>query len=548
MVVAEAEQNPPRAVSTAGTTSTSRPVITARDSRDRRAVRKRASSVGREPTHHNGRRPASLPPLASWALPSGIEFRTHDRPIHLSREFLIGPSRHAHLGRPTARGHSSAVPRRSGNHRRPDADTGRRTNPWILYVGLASAIVVPTSLAIPGPLRGHGTLPRLLGVLAFALVISHWLYAGKLTTPGAAHEAPEWRRVRSSLLLFLTFLCAFGLLAQIGQAPASAQSMTMRTITLLLAVVGFTYYARFCLDSPRRIFSLLYVLVAAGSLNGLVGAAQTFARLDWIALLDRLGLAVTVGSGDALTRGDFLRVVGTTVQPIEFSVVSACLIPFAVYLSFHGPSLGGRAAGALGALIMLATLPLSVSRGGLLITAVGLMIMLFGLAPKQRIKALAAAVPLAGLTSLAMPGLAATIIESVTTAGEDSSIRGRLQDYPAVMESVSGNLFFGRAIHLRGMILDNQWLGLLVLTGLFGVALYAAVFVTTLVAASVVPWRDDMPAPHSLNAAFIAISTSGILANAFLDTFSFQGAFVATMLPVILSGCSRRTSSPSAPT
>lgn len=190
-------------------------------------------------------------------------------------------------------------------------------------------------------------------------------------------------------------------------------------------------------------------------------------------------------SNDAstLTRGGRLRVYGPAQHPIALSVLFVVLLPLAIYLAHRYRQKRWLAAAGLLVLGTLAT----ASRTGIVgLVVVGLVFL--WLQPRTVRRAWPALVPALIVIHLALPGALGTVRasffpqgglvkeQSDIVAGNAAQESGRLTDIGPSLGEWSNKPLFGQGFATRvtvgpnanARLLDDQWLGTLLETGLLG--------------------------------------------------------------------------------
>ena len=137
-----------------------------------------------------------------------------------------------------------------------------------------------------------------------------------------------------------------------------------------LALLGVALLAVDALGSRDRITTLLQRLVLVGGLAACIGILEfAFSGFDFREVMLLPGLTANVDLV-ADTRSGFDRITAGASHPIEFSVVTAALVPLALHFALHADT--GRWRYRLALIALLVAIPMSVSRSGFLTLAVGL--------------------------------------------------------------------------------------------------------------------------------------------------------------------------------
>jgi O-antigen ligase len=175
---------------------------------------------------------------------------------------------------------------------------------------------------------------------------------------------------------------------------------------------------------------------------------------------------------------------------------------------------------------------MSLSRTGFLGGAIVFAVMFVGWNARERIVALGAAMLFALALRAAKPGLVGTFIGLFTNARIDPSVLHREQDLARSGFLVHQSLFFGRGF--RTFIpseftppgqpvasLDNQYLGSLIETGIFGLACLILLLLIWLFTALSARRRSGDPATRELALALAGSSLALGFGFYVFDVFSF---------------------------
>ena len=148
--------------------------------------------------------------------------------------------------------------------------------------------------------------------------------------------------------------------------------------------------------------------VVLGSIVGAIGILEFYSGIDVPNYLRIPGLSNNIDYSTLLVRGAFNRPSSTAVDPIEFGVVMAMLVPFALHQAFYGAPMG-RIRKWLPVLLILFAIPISVSRAGIVGLAVGLLFFVPTWKGQQRLGFLASCIVGPALLKVMAPGLLGTL-------------------------------------------------------------------------------------------------------------------------------------------
>ncbi|KAA9132913.1 O-antigen ligase family protein [Microbacterium caowuchunii] len=319
-------------------------------------------------------------------------------------------------------------------------------------------------------------------------------------------------------------------------------------LTFLLSVVVLV---RQMLTTERITLLLLNAIVFAGAFVGLFAFVERATRRNVFLMLQHF-LPLTVLRDDAESlRAGGNRAYASSQHPIALSVLFCLIIPLAIYLIRHSPwpktsfSRTLVYVCAIGA--MMLGMMAAVSRTGVVTLGVMFLFVLF-LRPRLAGILASVAVPLVLLVGLLLPrlfesmvlslfdiqGLIASQMTSIGMAGQ-----GRLADLPDALAEFAARPFTGTGLASRvvvgddanAQILDNQWLGTLLETGLVGVVGLIALFVWPIVVMVRFVVRSGAPQHRRDLVLAIATASAGYaVAMLFFDAFAFMQALLMLFL------------------
>lgn len=419
----------------------------------------------------------------------------------------------------------------------PDsAAAARGAGPWMLIMLAAfSGLTIPAGLVLAGPLASNGWPPRLLVFLAAVCVVVGWLVRG------AAGRVPASPALIGTFLLIGACLVAYfaaGMRATVPEESAGAVRALLAIVPIAIVAAAVAQTA-----TERQLNVLLQVVVVAAAISALVALAQYVKPFDLASLIQMPG-TVAREAGGMGSRGGFTRVNGATDHPIEFSVITGAVLPLAIHTArFAADGLRRFALWVVVGVLALAV-PMAVSRSGVVVVAVALIVYAAALNFRQRVTLLVVAVASGALLRAVIPGLLGTVTSIFASAATDPSVSGRTDDYVVI-----GQLFRHSPVLGMGLgtfrpevyfFLDNAYLLAAVEGGLLLVSAVAVFFVLGVASArgAALRARDDEHRSRSqaLTASIAAIA----LAAFFFDLFSFGQVTLLCFLLVGAAGASWR--------
>lgn len=400
------------------------------------------------------------------------------------------------------------TPREGGGHLRVDVTTFLTV--WLVFLfGVSARQVVPGFGAIGSP------------ALLLLIPAGFWWFGARfLPTMHIDRQPSVLRRV---LLLHLWYLLLTFALARTRHLTELESSGSTRAALLFVGLISLALLISDGVTSTERLRTLLRRTVWGAAFLAAIGILQFFTGDPW-----RLMLPGLTWNGDALggieTRSIFNRPLGTTLHPIEFSVVTAAILPIGFYLCGSTPA--GRTRQRLIASVALIGLamPLSLSRSGIVALAVVLLVMSLGWSWRQRLNAFivgAASIPLLWLL---VPGLVGTIRAMFSWFDEDPSIQSRRDRIPRIVLQFRENPWFGLGNGTWSIddyfLLDNEFYRSALELGAFGLITTFAVICTGVALAIGVRYQagaqdDDVAMGQALAAAICGIALSVFTFDAF---------------------------------
>lgn len=399
----------------------------------------------------------------------------------------------------------------------------------VLTVYLAFLFLVPAHLVVPG-VGASGRPPVLIGIAGLV-----WVLAAALVP---SIRSPRGRQpLRIAMFLFgASFLLSYAA-AYTRILPPIEQSALNRGLIVVAGSIGASVLAAEGITTQQRLEQLLRRLVWFAAVMALVGWVQFFTGFDLAALIKVPGLVQNIDASFLGEQRFYKRVAGTAMHPIEFGVVLAMVLPFALHFAAFDRHLKPFARFA--PLVAIgAAVPMSVSRSGTLAAAiaVGMLVITWPSALRRRALVLGAG----GLVLMraAIPGLLGTIKSLFINISNDPSTTGRTDDYEQIAPYIADAPWFGRGFYTflpdRYFTLDNQFLLTLTDSGVVGLLTLLGLFVVGASLARGARRRSQDLATKDLGQALAASVTATAVTFATFDAFSFP---IVTALLFLLLGC-----------
>ncbi|WP_367129886.1 O-antigen ligase family protein [Saccharothrix sp. HUAS TT1] len=345
--------------------------------------------------------------------------------------------------------------------------------------------------------------------------------------------------VRTAVALYLASQLATYGVATRRWLPTDELTVADSSIIRITSVIAVAVFVCDAVRTKERLDGVLRLLLGCAAVVAFVGLVQFGLGVDLASYVSLPGLRVQDNGYSAMeARSIFRRPTGTTNHPIEFGLVCAMAVPLGVHYVFKAMDDGTPHVRWLACLALVALGALtSLSRTAIIGMAVGAVIMVVTLPRQRRITALVVGGGFFLGASLVVPGLFGTLRGMFANIEDDPSVKARTADYEAAAEQIDLNPLLGRGfgtyLPTKYTILDNQYLltliengylGLFALIGMFLAAAFAAIRVRVIS-------RDEQV--RSLASALLA----GVLASGIGSaTFDLLGFGVATGLVFIMIG------------
>lgn len=410
----------------------------------------------------------------------------------------------------------------------PQHRSPKREGPWFALRSLTVlALVIPSALIFSGPLESNGWPPRLLAIWVAGAVVLGWAGRRRPTMRPSPAEKGSW-------ILFGALACSFaagGLrtLSEVESAGATRAALLM----FPLVVVGLGIAT---LADSRRSDQLLVGLLVGATVSAVFAIAQSVTPFDVAHVMQLPGM-VARDIGGMGVRGSFIRVKGAAAHPIELGVICGAMLPIAVHFARFSASHRARVWAGLAAFLLVLSIPLSVSRSGVLVVVISMGVYAVVLSNRQRLEVLIITLVGVVLLRAAIPGLLGAVRGIFGGASADTSITARTDDYARIALIIQDSPILGNGLGTfrpqEYFFLDNQYLLSLVEGGVVLLVGMIVFFLLVVASARGAVIRATTPAAAS-RAQAVAGSVLAIgISGAFFDQFSFAQV---TVLLFVLTG------------
>lgn len=408
--------------------------------------------------------------------------------------------------------------------------------PWTALLTLpVVALVIPASLVLSGPLRSNGWPARLLVFWIAGMVVLGWI-ARRRGREGLSvgRTAPIEAGVWLLILGLCTSLGAAAMRDLTEVESAGALRFGLALIPLAILSIGVS-----TLSDSRRCDLLLMGLLLGAGVGAAIAIAQFFVPFAWDQVLQIPPLQADDASGTG-SRGGFARIRGAADHPIELGVICGAAVPLGLHFARFAQSRQTRLVAALLTFLLIVSIPMSVSRSGILIVMLAVAVYAVTFNGRQRLTALVLALAGMAVFRAAVPGLLGTVVSIFTGASNDDSITGRTEDYAVVNELWTRQPLLGFGLGTfrpeEYFFLDNQYLMAVVEGGLTLLVVTALFFILGVASARGAVRRATSPEEASRGQAVVASLVAIAASGFFFDLFSFAQITVMTFVLAGVAG------------
>jgi O-antigen ligase/polysaccharide polymerase Wzy-like membrane protein len=305
----------------------------------------------------------------------------------------------------------------------------------------------------------------------------------------------------------------------------------IREVLLTASMVGVALLTAASIRDRERLEVLLKRSVAFAAVVASVAALQFYFDFD---LVERVRFPGLRRNSEFLTSGvrsGFERAKGTTDHAIELGVVMAMAMPVAVHYALHEPDKRIARRFWLATFLIMSTIPMSVSRSGIVAVAVSMGFLVSVWGERQMLRAIGAGFVGVAIIYVSSPTLLGSIRSLFSALDSDPSVEGRTDDYETVFRFVAQRPWFGRGAGTWGadtnLLLDNQILLSLLEVGWIGVGILSFMYVSAVSTGRKIRRTAPDDATRHLGQALAGAIASGYLTLFFVDGLFFQ-IFVGT--------------------
>ena len=380
-------------------------------------------------------------------------------------------------------------------------------------------LVIPSDVTL-GKISGALFPAGIIGMLAFG-----WWMAAILFGLHDPRNYPNPARL-SFFVLWACSLISYAFLAITVSLPVEVRAGD-RWLIQLCAWTGVAMVAAESLNSMRDFHAVIRALVWGGAVCGFVASLQFWVNLDLAVYLRWIpGFSLNAENLGIDSRASLNRVAGTAIHPIELGVVAATVLPLAIFNGLYDKD-RSPARRSIPVVLIIAAIPVSVSRSAILAAVVSLGLLLASLKARQRTFGLLAIPVAVAAFFLTAPGLIGTFRDFFGQGTNEPSAAARQKDIPLVEKLVREHPWFGRGGGSYAPVnpldnLDNQYYRMLIELGIVGTVLITAAYlIAPAVIAFVARKRCTSESSRTLGAALGGSAAASALVAFTFDSLGF---------------------------
>jgi polysaccharide biosynthesis protein PslJ len=394
----------------------------------------------------------------------------------------------------------------------------------LLTTYLILLFFIPSTLVF-GPLGGAGTPAVVASLCIFLWYLASWI-AGRIVPAGGG------RPLRVAMFLFAVTVLASFVAAMTRDISQKEVLGADRELIILLSWVALVVVITQSVTSYDRLSTLLRRAVIMGSVVGAIGIVQYYTGLDVAKYFQIPGLVPRVDVTTLLSRNGLHRPSSTATQPIEFGVVMAMLLPFALQQAFSPvrPGEEPRRFARWAPVVLIAFgILVSLSRSGIIGAAVALLILWPTWSRRRRIGTIVSTVLGLAVVRVVAPRLIHTFLSYFSalfgTSNPYATAQARTGDYGYVFHYVGQRPLFGMGFGTFTpevyIFTDNAYLHSLAEIGFVGVAVLLVLYFTGIYCAAVGRRLTRDERRREIGQALVASIAVGVAASATFDALSF---------------------------
>lgn len=399
----------------------------------------------------------------------------------------------------------------------------------LLTVYVALAFLLPGYLVFP-PMGAVGRPADIFAIALFGI----WGISRVLPRSAARFPIPLHAVVAGYMAAFF-----LSMVAGYARGLTAVETLGMdRAALTALGMVGVMLIIADGIDSPERLQTFIRRMCAFALFSSVVGAIQFLTGEDLALKIQLPGLeqyqVVFQRSRNGLPRAS-----GTAYHAIEFGAVNAFLTMLALHVALHARRAAEKHFMWLCVIAFALSGFLSNSRTQMVAMLAAAVPVYLAWNARNRFHAVVAGLVGLAAVSLLAPGLISGLFDLFVNASDDSSVEARAADYSVALAAWSDNPLLGQgpgtwgptgseSVDEAGVLLDNEWLGMLVTTGVLGVIGMALIFLVGMsLARRVYRYGFDTRQRH------LGVTLFGVILGGAITTYLFDALFYTQFRAVV---------------
>lgn len=300
--------------------------------------------------------------------------------------------------------------------------------PWLLSSFCLLLLVIPSYYRSPLLPFNLSTPARLVGAALLLSVFLEFLFP--------RHRIPGAVRVNVGILHLTVYLAVLFIIWGLGFRIVGTPSQELSKATSIsgsLLATGVGISAVIQLGSGRKRAIVLGSLLVGLAYSSLVGVAQHIAQVNLEGLLKPPGFEAGLDAYQGLPeRGGLVRAFGSVGSYLVLGALSAAAVPLAIHFTRYSSNRARRLSAGFAALVLLASIPMTLSRSALISLAVSLAFY-FALSRIRLIFWVATTVSAVGLVMvLTYPQTIQVLSDTISNSAQDYSILARVRQIEAM--------------------------------------------------------------------------------------------------------------------
>ena len=352
-----------------------------------------------------------------------------------------------------------------------------------------------------------GSFAVTASMLVALLATVQLLFAKTTTRPieGAVRTPRRSPPVVTALLAFGAAMLASYVVSHLSFLPGPEAASADRNLARLVVALALAIACAAGVRSRRQVEAIVWALVIAAAVVAVVGILQFQFGVAIENAFRPPGFAAEPGATFIASRAGFHRVAGTARHPIEMGIVWAAILPLALYLSMQATRSRARHVATICTILIVAALPLTLSRSALLAAAAAVAVSALGWSWSRRLEmAWLAAAALVVLPSL-VPGLLDALQGLFNGDVGSASLASRAAANQQLLELASKSMWIGHGFGtFISFDVGNTYVELLYDVGIVGVSAFVLLIAACLIRAAAVRQQAADPATRDLALALIA--------------------------------------------